>query len=126
MSTTLQTLIRKSEWSKLSQLRDDQELADLIFNEHRRRLIVAYCDWMRLGHEQWQRNQLFPKAKPLAEVTPARPWCSAAVLLLTYCDEEAQKMFLMSPVERKDKFVRAILADEGLWAADGSWVEVPE
>lgn len=96
-----------------------------VFEEHRDRLISAYCATMRLHDEFAARNKLLPMFPPIyPEGVPSRNWCNAAALVLTHATVDIQKRFLISQ-EIADRMVQAVLDDDGMETEAGTWMELP-
>src|SRR6266478_5093584 len=76
-----------------------RQVLEGLFQEHRDRLISAYCAYIRIHDEVKWRNSMFPKDKPILVPDPDREWCNAAAHILTVADENIQRYFLAANEE---------------------------
>lgn len=103
-----------------------RQAIDAIFEEHRDRLITAYCAAIRLQYEIRRRNAMFKESKPVLDNLPESPqWYSAAVQILTCAPDDVQRWFLSLPEKEKDECVQAVLEDGGVVTDTGFFAELP-
>ncbi len=133
--TNLEKAIHKQQWQDLSLRRQEDEIAEKIFQAQRNSLISFYCLAMRtefsidsVRRQVIELNGVVPSkySRPVPEAMEStREWFSAAVLLLTHTDEETQKQFLTLSDDRRTKLIQAVIDDGGIWHDGNHWQEIP-
>lgn len=102
-----------------------RQAVDAIFEEHRDRLITAYCRAIRIQNEIRRRNTILKDSKPFLDSLPQSPhWYSAAVQILSCAPEDVQRWFLSLDEKAKDECVQAVLEDGGVMTETGFFAEL--
>ncbi len=134
--SNLNKAVHKLQWQELSLKREEDDIAEKIFQAQRNSLIAFYALALRVGAkidslrqqvEQWNASVPAKYARPVpADSAQSREWFSAAILVLTHTDDETQKQFLTLSDALRNVLVQAVIDDGGIQSHDGARQEIPQ